>query len=675
MDAYVEKKPYLTDGVIGNSRMLATIGRTGRLYRLWWPHIDFPQHVDEIRCGLFMPGGSGRTAWFDSAAEGWEHEAGYTARTNVLRVRAKAARCPIAVEQLDFAVPGEDLLVRMFEFCNQGSETATFRFVYYCSLNISESPFYNAVQFVESHDALLHFRREYFFAVAGANVCTGFQCGRAWDNACRGELNGNRIDTAPDGALSWTFADVKPGESVRMAVYMAAGDTMESALAGLAEAKKRTPEQWLDRTERCWRDFLGGIPPCPLGPRQLAELSAGGRTPEPDALADEIAELYERSLLVAALMTDEKTGSIVAAPEVDERFSRCGGYAYCWGRDAAFIATALNKAGLTRMSSRFYDWALTAQDADGSWQQRHYHDGRLAPSWGLQIDEGASILWGIWEYFRTTGDQAFLERVWPAVAKGAAFLMSFIDPITGLPLPSRDLWEEREAEHTYSAAAVFGALSAAASVAETCGFGEAAAAWRTQAEQMRDSILRLCWNEERGVFYRGLHLTVSEERYRQAQNGAERGQTGRIDRLPKGYLKYVLPYDPVVDVSLLGLCVPFGVIPADHPYAVRTADTIERTLTVPGVGGLMRYEDDRYAGGNPWILTTLWLAHYRALRGQSSEALALLRWVVRHRTETGLLPEQVDKRTGEPAWVVPLTWSHAMFIIAVHLLADKAAMK
>jgi hypothetical protein len=31
------------------------------------------------------------------------------------------------------------------------------------------------------------------------------------------------------------------------------------------------------------------------------------------------------------LMSDEKTGSIIAAPEFDEHFTRCGGYAYAGG--------------------------------------------------------------------------------------------------------------------------------------------------------------------------------------------------------------------------------------------------------------------------------------------------------------------------------------------------------
>jgi glucoamylase len=129
-----------------------------------------------------------------------------------------------------------------------------------------------------------------------------------------------------------------------------------------------------------------------------------------------------------------------------------------------------------------------------------------------------------------------------------------------------------------------------------------------------------------------------------------------------------------VDISLLGLSVPFEAVSVDHPRMVQTADTIQELLTSPRVGGIKRYEDDNYIGGNPWILTTLWLSHYRTLQGRYEDARQLLDYAVKHVTSSGLLPEQVDRETGETAWVVPLTWSHAMFVLAVHMLAKRGEL-
>ncbi|WP_424767053.1 glycoside hydrolase family 15 protein [Paenibacillus sp. sgz302251] len=643
------KKPFLVDAIIGNSKFLASLGRSGKMYRLWWPNIDLPQHVDAIRTGIQFENSA--VSWFDEAAEGWSHEAAYVPKTNILSVSARSEQQPVGIESLHFAVPDQDLIVREYTFTNTGDKPVSFSFIVHSSFVVTENQLYNTTMFNATDDALVHFRHKYYFALSSANVCTGYHAGLAWDAVQNGELNGNNIDMRPDGALKWSIESLAANSSVTIPVYITAGHDESGALQQMRTAKSKASSEWIAETTSYWHNFIAAAAPCPIE----------------DA---EIAELFDRSLLMFKLMSDEQTGSIIAAPEFDENFVRCGGYSYCWGRDAAFITTALDKAGLGSLSDSFYAWTLTAQSPDGSWQQRHYHDGSLAPSWGLQIDEGSSIIWGMWQHYLEKKDSRFAELVWPAVEKGAAFLMSFLDAETGLPRPSIDLWEEREASHTYSSAAVYGGLTAAASFAELAGRSDLAKAWTAAAERISNSITDLCWNEEGGSFYRGINLTVNASKYEQA---AATGATGKITEANKGYKKHVLDHDPVLDISLLGIAVPFEAVHADHDYMRRTADAVEAALTVPGVGGIKRYEDDIYIGGNPWILTTLWLAHYRIQTGSIDDAKRLLKWAIDHRTETGLLPEQVDKNTGETAWVVPLTWSHAMFILTIFMLAEAEA--
>ncbi len=616
------------------------------MYRLWWPNIDLPQHVDAIRTGIQLP--HSPVSWFDEQADGWKHEAEYVAKTNIFRVSARSGQQPVQVESLHLAVPGQDVIVREYTFTNVSEQPVSFSFIVHSSFLVSENQLYNTTLFNAADDSLVHFRHKYYFALSSANVCTAYHAGLHWDSVQHGELNGNNIDMRPDGALKWHIDALAAGASVTVPVYLTAGHDEQSALQQMRTAKGKASSEWIAETTAYWHEFLAAAAPCPLE----------------DA---EISDLYDRSLLMFKLMSDEQTGSIIAAPEFDEKFARCGGYSFCWGRDAAFITTALDKAGLGSLSDSFYAWTLTAQSPDGSWQQRHYHDGSLAPSWGLQIDEGASILWGMWQHYLENKDSRFAEQVWPAVEKGAAFLMSFLHAETGLPKPSIDLWEEREASHTYSSAAVYGGLTAAASFAKLAGRPELAAEWTAAAVRISAAIKELCWNEEIGSFYRGVDLTVPSGKYEQA---IAAGATGYVAESIKGYKKYTLDHDAVIDISLLGIAVPFGAVPADHDYMRRTADAVESALTVPGVGGIKRYEDDIYIGGNPWILTTLWLAHYRIQTGSVDEAKQLLKWAIDHRTETGLLPEQVDKHTGETAWVVPLTWSHAMFILTVFMLAE-----
>jgi len=641
-------KPYLVDAIIGNSRMLASLSKDGRVHRLWWPHIDYPQHVDILRGGLML---DGRVTWLDDASEGWQHEAAYVDQTNILVSRAISASSPIEAEICQLVLPDSDVLVRHFTFRNKSEKAVQGTFIHYSSFHIDDSPLYNTVLFDKEQDALVHFRRGYFFMVGGSNVCTKYQSGQnAWQAASGGHLNGKGIDMAPDGALSWELV-IPPGGISKLTVYITAGYSQDEAANALAQTRHLGYVRAYEQTADYWRSYLAKTTPCPVK-------------------REDIRKLYERSLLTMKLLSDEQSGAVVAAPEFDEHFSRCGGYGFCWGRDAAFIATAMDKSGLSDLASRFYDWALTAQSADGSWQQRHYHDGRLAPSWGLQIDEGASILWGMWQHYLHEPNPSFASQVWPSVRRGAHFLLSYIDPETGLPLPSVDLWEERTGEHLYSAAAVYGGLHGAAAFAELHQDAELAKQCRDAAERIRRQIIDQCWNQERESYLRGVKLQVDARTYEEA---LQAGKIGTVSVDSKGYQTFILAEDPVLDVSLLGLCTPFGVLPADDPRMAQTADAVEAALTVPGVGGLKRYENDPYIGGNPWILTTLWLCQYRIQQGRHDAAWPLLQWAIDHQTETGLLSEQVDRETGKPAWVVPLTWSHAMFVLAVHMLAEATA--
>src|SRR5436190_24202747 len=80
-------------------------------------------------------------------------------------------------------------------------------------------------------------------------------------------------------------------------------------------------------------------------------------------------------------------------------------------------------------------------------------------------------------------------------------------------------------------------------------------------------------------------------------------------------------------------------------------------------GSVARYAGDTYAGGNRWVLAALWLGLWHRQAGDGRGLERALTYAVGAQTKLGLLPEQVTE-DGEPAWVVPLAWSHAMLLLA-----------
>lgn len=632
-------KPYFNNGIIGNSSMLGCISDTGELIRLFWPNIDYPQHIEKFNVGIYLKGRNS-TSWLDSGE--WKREQHYAGDTNILDTVFWNDNYRLKIVQSDFALPGRDAMVRLYSMENTGDSAASAGFTVYSSA-VSTNQQLAGTIYDPALNSLIHYRNHYYVSVSASRETVQFQLGgNAFGNASNAELYG--FDTTgmmQDGALLWEPVDLAPGEKKQFAIYICTAHKLKTVKKLTAEFRRADPPALFAETAEYWKKYLEGTKPV--------------RTGRPD-----IDALYIRSLLIFKLMSDEKTGGLLASPEIDEAFAKCGRYAYCWCRDAAFITGALDMCGLSVEVDRFYKWAAEVQDEDGSWQQRYYMDGNIGPSWGIQVDETGTVLWGILQHYKETGSLEFLELMWPAINKGAEFLTGFIDRETGLPRLSFDLWEERLGEHAYSTAAVFGGLRSAVQIAGLLGRGpEETRQWETTCEMLREAIVRNFWKTGYNRFIRSIRTKMNPW-------GQENSNSTTILKTDeKGIDRDFTNEDWTVDISLLGLSIPFAVFEADDPMMEGTAELIEQTLASPLSGGFNRYEFDNYIGGNPWIISTLWLALYYIEKNELQKALNCFEWAVKSRTYLDLLPEQADRETGKPAWVIPLTWSHAMFVLTL----------
>jgi GH15 family glucan-1,4-alpha-glucosidase len=130
-----------------------------------------------------------------------------------------------------------------------------------------------------------------------------------------------------------------------------------------------------------------------------------------------------------------------------------------------------------------------------------------------------------------------------------------------------------------------------------------------------------------------------------------------------------LQYDDVLDVSSMYGMLMYGDPEFAGEQTEQTVKAIESILLdkTPS-GGSPRYEHDVYFAsdppflGNPWFVTTLWLAQYYVRVGKLDEARRLVDWTVKHALPSGVLSEQVNPTTGEIISVTPLVWSHAELI-------------
>ena len=356
-------------------------------------------------------------------------------------------------------------------------------------------------------------------------------------------------------------------------------------------------------------------------------------------------------------------------PPKDDPFHGHEDYAYCWPRDGALVAMAVDKAGYGRIGGAFLRFCtdVMTHDTERLWtymQQKFTATGSLGSNvipWvdaqgrtrlPIQEDETALTLIAFRHHYEMTGEWEFMARYYAPLVKGmASFMAEFRDPKTGLPLPSQDLWEERDGVHAFTVATVWRALMDAAELTDLLEEPHRTEQYRAAADEIKAAVSEHMYDEDEGRFARSISSVGG-------------GET---------------ELDKTVDASLYALAY-FGMFEPDDPKITRTVAAIRSKLSVNGPqGGTARFEGDKYqmtasgkeAGipGNPWFLCSLWDAQYEIMLAGSEEdlasPLATLEWVADHALPSGVLAEQMDCETGDPVGAAPLTWSHGTFVLAV----------
>lgn len=357
----------------------------------------------------------------------------------------------------------------------------------------------------------------------------------------------------------------------------------------------------------------------------------------PVPAAVEVSDLAASSVrLIASLQ--HSSGAYPASPS----FSAYVGY--CWLRDGSFIADAMSSAGETASAERFFAWCARVIDSQAGViggvvaaraagrepdiaampPTRFTLDGEVGADawWDFQTDGYGTWLWALSEHARRGGaiDPAWMD----SVRLTAAFLVETWD------LPCFDWWEEHdERRHVSTLGCVILGLERAVEEGWLPS-GEAA-----QAANAARAARRL-------VSANGMHA-------------------GRLTKWLGG---------TAVDGSLAAV-VAMGLLDADPRCAELTVEGIREYLLVDG--GVHRFTGDVFYGGGLWPLLTCFLGLAEVKLGDTSaidERLAFVESVV---TETGDLPEQVDRHVLAPdhraEWLerwgpvaTPLLWSHAMYI-------------
>jgi GH15 family glucan-1,4-alpha-glucosidase len=331
-----------------------------------------------------------------------------------------------------------------------------------------------------------------------------------------------------------------------------------------------------------------------------------------------------------------------------------------WTRDGALVANALDLAGHSHLTRKFFKFCGEILHPEGYFLQKYNPDGTPASGWHaswdkwakrkltpIQEDETALVIWALWEHYDLYRDIEFIRRLYrPLILKCADFMLDFREE-NGLPKASWNLWEDRRGVHAFTCGTVVGGLRAASKFAYLFGEKDRGKKYEKAADKMVSAIEKHLYSKELGRFLRAIE--TNDDINFQADTAI-------------GASAYALFY--------------FGAFSPDSELIKKTMRAIEDKLWINNeIGGIARFENDGYmrtsnsVTGNPWFICTLWLADYRIAIAKKKEdlngVLEILEWTCKRALPSGVLAEQVNPITGEGVSVAPLTWSHSTFVATV----------
>ncbi|MDR0978523.1 MAG: hypothetical protein LBL91_01040 [Lachnospiraceae bacterium] len=617
---------YFNDAIIGNRFLTASYTSKGELIRLYYPNVDFKQFIDFFHVGLKI--NDSKVLYLHDDINNTYNQY-YVEDTNILKTDIYNKYFNLKIEQTDFGALNENFLIKKYVLTNNNTIDLNIDFLVHSKI-LSDTN-YEVSGYVKD-DALYQYSRDYVFATFSKFPISDVQINNASQAMQNAEIGAkDYIGMSNESCINYKIYDIKPGESKEIVIFISIAEYEKINVLRVKHFNVKIEEK---KAKNYWNEYIYKHNPFKT---QLVSKNA-----EP------IKKILTRSILLLPLLTNMNGGGISAAIEVDEHKTKCGKYAYCWPRDAVFITEGLDIIGLKMETEKFYrEFCKEAQSSSGRWEQRFYTDGKLAPSWGYQIDETASVIYGLYNHYKKYESSKFLKTTTKMCEKAIENLKKYVEAIlSGTPeLPlSYDLWEENEGVHAYSMCAIYGAFDAYIKLSEDLKVVYEDN--RLKLEQIRNQV------DELQKYMRDIKGYVIKHFY------------------DENRLSFVRSNDKKMDISLLGLVTPFRMFEPKERRILNTVERINLTLRTY-TGGYLRYENDNYMGGNPWTVSNLWLANYYIEAGEKEKAKECFDFVVKTCSQHGLIPEQVNNSTLKPAWVLGLAWSHALFLIVLNKLIEE----
>lgn len=672
------------EGLVGNRNMTVRVDGRGSTYDVIFPttglHSDVRPaegdrphsrvHFRTIMGGLAI---GSRLEWFDERLS-WEAFQRYQGATNVLVTTLRWRHGPIRVVAMDFVATGPDLprtpggtespgqYFKRFRVLNEGDVPRRALFGLFVSAEVNGGVGEPGLSWHDGDRTLLATNRGHGHANRKLARDATVEFAVALDDRAESTCE----TCGPSEAMIFRWLDLPPGEAVAVDVLVSGAFTGWRGDQGTFEHWLRPALSWfraadVDRLERqageTWDAFVEPLPTLHF--------------PKPV-----YAVTLRRSALAVALHADAKWGAIASGYDL-------GLHAYCWPRDAILAGGALDRAGHPEVGRSVFEWLARVRSQYRPytyWFQKYTSDGW--PEWETPaVDQTALIPWALERHLRRTGDLDFVASHWGLVEQAAGVCggrsghpgLSWLEDLS--LISSAGVWDNRYGAFLYSNACVVAGLRAACRLAGRLDRGERTAEWQALADRIWET--GILGETSPGELGPGL-VDRGSGRFLDAR------RLSTLRGLWSDRPECLIEHSAANDVGLLGPVVPFDLLPADDPRAVRSAEALLRCNAVAGDPNALTcwstdpsHPESRQAPSESHqhdasSLATLWMARYLLRLGRATgdgrhwtRAVELLNDIIGRLGSLGLALHLDVRRgaLGDPPHVAPDVWGlHAMLI-------------
>jgi GH15 family glucan-1,4-alpha-glucosidase len=631
--------------MLGNGSMLVGLDKHGMVNDFYYPYVGLEDHINarlmHHKIGIWV---DDKFSWMDDGS--WQISLDYEEDAMISTIKAINNELNIALEFHDFVDPLYNVFCRNIHVVNNDNSSRSVRVFFHQLFQISNSNKGDTALYEPNGNYILDYkgRRSFLIYAQDADGKPFDQYGvgvhgiegkeGTFKDAEDGELSCNPVE---HGMVDSTFRvklELPALSSQRVHYWVVSAASHHDALKIHKVFLDQGFQSRYQETQKYWHEWLN------TGKADM------------DNIPSKYIVEFKKSLFIMKSHMDRR-GSILASGDSEMLNYARDNYSYCWPRDACFVLWPLIRMGYQDEPRAFFEFARDVMTEEGALMHKFQPDRAVGSTWhplvhngspelAIQEDETAIVLFMIHEYFQVSADEDFVHRMYDTLIQPAAnFLESFIDKKTKLPHASYDLWEEKFLTSTYTAAITYAGLMSASKIAEHFEYPDDAIRWQTVAQEIQEESQKAFFDKEKQFFIKGFLLD---------DDGTK-------------------SVDSTIDVSSLYGAVMFGLFDVDSDEVKKSVKTLEeQLLNQSPSGGLPRYEYDQYCTpekdkykGNPWFVTTLWMAQLYNEFGRSKQAEPLIDWTKSHMMRSSVLSEQIDPQTGEFLSVAPLIWSHAEF--------------